>query len=218
MKQIICALLVAALCLPGLAESGAAAALLERAGIEADAGLLARVERFVEERTLSKRIIGLMDPALARRYVEHLASDIPIDYSELLDAEAKPLPGDFDISGLRRLAVQVPGGGSMASLLADFERGLIYYDANWPVAEDVCRAGTAAALTPEIAGRLADILKEAALQDWDADYPGDAAAGVALLALETDAGVTRFTVAGISDAPDIVPLTLQALLDAGAAL
>ena len=49
MKQIICALLVAALCLPGLAESGAAAALLERAGIEADAGLLARVVEFKEK-------------------------------------------------------------------------------------------------------------------------------------------------------------------------
>ena len=217
MRWITALLLALLLSAPAMQEGEAnmpVDAFIEKAGIEADADLRDRLAAFIEEQGYTARIIGLMDPALARRYAENLAADVPISYEGLLNESPVPLPESLD--GLRELAVLHPEGAATASLLVDFERGLLYYDEARPVPMDVCRATRAAALTPETAGALLDILNRADLHHWDDDYPGDARAGVNVLALRFDTGVTRYTAAALSHAPDEVLETLLALLAVGA--
>ena len=217
MRWIAALLLALLLGAPAIQEGEAVMPVevfIQRAGIEADGALRDKLAAFLSERGYTARIIGLMDPALARRYAENLDLDRPISYAGLLEEPSSPLPED--LSALRELAVLHPEGAVTASLLADFERGLVYYDDAWPVPMDVCRAAHAAALTPEAAKTLLDLLDRADLINWNEDYPGDAAAGLNVLALRFDSGVTRYTVAALSQAPDGVLDALLALLSAGA--
>lgn len=217
MKFIIIMLLLALLGAPAMQEGEMAVpvdAFLEKAGVEADAALRDKTAAFLAERFITPRIIEMMDPDLARRYAEYLSADLPIAYDALLDAPAMPLPADVDFAALKQLAVLHPEGAAIPSLLVDFERGRVYYDEAWPVPGDVCRAAYAAELTPGTAAELVGILENAGLADWDADYPGDAAAGVNVLALGFDGGVVRYTAAGVSQAPEALLDTLLNLLTA----
>ena len=218
MKIIISMLLLALLGVPALQEGDAAMpvdAFLEKAGVDADDALRDKVEAFLAERFITPRIINMMDEKLARRYVENLSADLPIAYDALLDAPAMPLPEDVDFAEIRQLAVLHPEGATTPSLLVDFERNRVYYDEAWPVPGDVCRAAYAAELTPEAAAGIIGILENAGLADWDADYPGDAAAGVNVLALGFDGGVVRYTAAAVSQAPEAFAGTLLSLLAKG---
>lgn len=219
MKRIILILLLAAMCLSAHSEGGVAMpvdALLARAGIEADAALREKAEAFVAQRHLTERIIRMMDPALARRYLEYLAADMPISYTALLDEPTALLPKDADYGTLQQLAVLQPEGAATCALLVDFERGRLYFDEAWPVPEDVCRAACATELKEDDAQTLLDILTDAKLEDWSTEYAGDASAGVCVLALRFDDAIVRFTVPALSTAPQIVPDTLAALLNIGA--
>ena len=219
MRLMIGMLLLALLGIPAMSEEAPAAdVFLERAGVEADAALRDKIDDFLDEKGLTPRIINMMDPELARRYAKHLSAGLPIDYEYLLKGETAPLPEDVDFTTLRQLAVLHPEGAATPSLLADFERGLIYYDSAWPVPTDVCRAGGVAELTDEAAGKLLEVLTAAGLENWDADYPGNPAAGVNLLALGFDSGVVRYTAAALSEAPESQLDALLALLSLGAEL
>lgn len=218
MKFIIIMLLLALLGVPAIQEGEMAVpvdAFLEKAGIEADAALRDKVAAFLADRFITPRIIEMMDENLARRYVEHLSADLPIAYDALLDDPAVPLPEDVDFTALKQLAVLHPEGAVTPSLLVDFERGRLYYDEAWPVPGDVCRAAYAAELTPGTAAKFIGILENAGLAGWDADYPGDAAAGVNVLALGFNGGVVRYTAAGVSQAPEALLDALLALLAEG---
>lgn len=222
MKYLICALLLIALAIPAAPASakGESAlpvdAILEKAGIPADAALRDKVAAFLEEHAISARVVGMMDADLARRYVEHLDQDLPLDYDALLNAEAIPLPEGADFGALRQLVLLHPDGAGAQSLAADFERGLLYYDESAPVVSDVCRAAHAVPLSEADAAVFMDILRASDIAEWDYDYPGDIASGVSILALAFDEGVVRYTVAGISMAPDSLIDTVFALLSAGA--
>ena len=218
MKWIVALLAALLLCMPAMQEGEAVMpvdAFVERAGIEAGAELREKIDVFLKEKGYTPRIIGLMDPALARRYAQSLEADRPISYEYLLEAPAMALPED--IGALRTLTVLHPEGAATASLLVDFQRGWVYYDETRPVPPDVCRAAHAAPLADGDALALLDLLDRAGLPGLDYDYPGDAAAGLNVLALGFDEGVTRYTAAAVSQAPGAFLDTLFALLSAGAA-
>ena len=218
MRYLICVLILALLAVPVPPSSrgdGAVPvdAFIEKAGVEADDALRARISEFLEARALTARIVDMMDPALARRYAERLAEGLPIGYPELMAGEGAAVPEDLD--GIRLLAVVHPNGAGVQSLLVDFEHKMLYYDEDRDVTADVCMAAHAVPLTDEAAARFKDILRGAGLDSWDADYPGDASAGVNALALGFDGGTARFTVAAVSQAPDKVLDVFWALLKAG---
>lgn len=219
MKLLLCLCLAAMLALPSSAEGSErmpSELFIERAGIEADAGLREKIDAFLKARHINARILGLMDDALVARYAEHLAKDWPISYGELLAEEAAPLPADADLSGIKYLAVLCPQGAAIRSLLADFERGLLYYDEAAPVPEDVCRAAYAGALTPTSAARFQEILKNADPARWPAAAEGDPSVGVSVLAVDLGDGPIRWVAPGAGDVSEDYAEALQALLSVAA--
>lgn len=222
MKYLLCAMLAALLALtglPGVPEGGAGVpveAFIEKAGIEADAGLREKIEAFLTERHINARILGLMDPALVARYARHLEAGLPIDYAELLHGEAASMPGDVDLAALKRLAVLHPQGAAVESLLVDFERSLVYYDASAPVPEDVCRAGYAGALSEADAQAFRAILAARDLSGWDGAFEGDAALGLNVLVMDFGEGPVRCAVPGAGEAPEGFLDALMALLSRAA--
>ena len=215
MRKLICLLALLIMGMAAFQEEGvdvAVEAFMTRAGVTAEAVPEEKVAAFVESRGLTPRIIGMMDPGLLRRYGEYLAADRPIDYSHLLTGEAIPLSRAGDLSGLRQVAVLRPEGAATASMLSDFEVGMVYYDETRPLPQDVCRAQQAVTLTPELRERLLKILAAADLSGWSQDYEGQVGEGLCLLALYFDEGVVRYTAASLSDAPEAFGETLDELL------
>ena len=222
MKYLLCAMLAALLlltALPGVPEGGAGVpvdAFIQRAGIEADAGLRERIEAFLKERHINERILGLMDDALVARYAHHLAAGLPIAYGELLRDPPVPMPDEVDLMALKQLAVLHPQGAAMESLLVDFERGWIYYDESAPVPEDVCRAAHSAVLTDETAAAIRAILSARDLSGWDGVFEGDPALGLNVLVLDFGEGPVRCAVPGVGEPPEGFNDTLLNLLSIGA--
>ena len=218
MRLIITLLLLALMGMPANAEMGTASPgdlFLEVAGVQADDALRAKVEAFISLEGMTPRIIQMMSPELAARYVNHLSADLPIHYQPLLSDEATDF-GNLDPEALKQLLVTRTEGNAMPSLLIDFERDLIYYDEAWPVAEDVCRAEHSGALTPEIKAEILNVLSDIPFSDWQSDYPGEIDAGVSLLALSDGVSLCRFTAAGMSDAPESFTDAIFNLLSIGA--
>lgn len=187
-------------------------AFIQRAGIEADADLREKIEGFLGERGITAQMLDLMDDARLTRYAEHLSEDLPIAYPELLDGPSRPLP---DGAKILRLAVLVPQGAATQSLLADFERGRIYYDENFPVPTDVCRAQCAAVLSDADGALLLQRLNGLPLGDQTGEITGTDF-GAIRLAVQWDGGVTRCAAAG-DGITEAFSNTIQALLDAGRA-
>ena len=208
--RIIIVLLALMLALP-TASSGEGTdvpvdAFIERTGI--DAALRGKVEDFLRGRGITARTISMIDDARLCRYAEHLAADLPIAYDDLLDAPSTPLP---EGAQFHRLAVLVPQGAAMESLLTDFDNKLIYYDETWPVPRDVCRAKYAGPLSDGDAQALMTLLNTLPLEDQTIDITGTDL-GAIRVAVQWDGGVTRCT--GTSE--DFID-TVRALLDAGRA-
>lgn len=179
-------------------------AFMKRTGI--DDKLREKVEDFLRDRGITARTISMIDEKRLSRYAEHLASDLPIAYDELLDEPSQPLP---DGAHITRLAVLMPQGAAMESLLADFDNKLIYYDETWPVPRDVCRAACAGPLSDGNGARLMDILKDLLIEGPSGDIRG-MDLGAVRVAVQWDGGVTRWT--GTSE--DFID-GVRALLDAG---
>ena len=189
---------------------------LARSGLEADAALRRKAEAFIAARGLTSRALNLMPDARLRAYAEYLRDDLPIDYDALADSPAVPLRGGVT-DGLLRLGVMRPNGPACASMAADFEHGRLYCDPALPVFGDVCRARYAAPLEADVRARLLEILARAPMDRWQSDYLGDPALAhwPAMLAMEYDYGVVRFTALGAgSGAPQALVDTLTDLLDA----
>ena len=181
-------------------------AFIARTGI--DDALRGKVEDFLRDRGITSRTIGMIDDDRLTRYAKHLANDLPISYDDLLDAPSTPLP---DGTRICRLAVLVPQGAAMESLLIDFDRKLVYYDETYPVPRDVCRAKYAGRLSDGDATKLMDILNTLSLEDETGVIKG-VELGAIRLAVQWDGGVTCLT--GTSEQ---FIYTVRALLSAGRA-
>jgi aspartyl-tRNA synthetase len=126
----------------------------------------------------------------------------------ILFAVGERLATDEILCGMRvhmANVLEVPREGHDFLWVVDFP--LVHWDEE--------RAAYAAELTPGTAAKFIGILENAGLAGWDADYPGDAAAGVNVLALGFDGGVVRYTAAAVSQAPEALLDALLALLAEG---
>ena len=196
MRRWIVILLALMLALP-LAARGEGAdvpveTFIQRSGIQADAAMREKIEAFLREKAISAPVLDMIDDALLQSYARHLSEDLPIDYAALLDAPSQPMPEGAKIL---RLAVLQPQGASMESLLADFERGLVYYDENWPVPEDVCRAQYAGTLSDAAGAALLEQLDGMTLEDQCGDIAG-MEFGAIRVAVAWEGGVTRCMAGG----------------------
>lgn len=213
MKRAIILLLALTLALPlrALGEGSDMAvvdAFIERAGIEADEATRDRIDAFLRSRYISAQVLDMIEDARLQRYAEYLANDWPIDYPELLEAPSEPLPGD---AAIRQIAVLQPQGAATESMLADFERGVVYYDPTFPVPEDVCRAEYAGALSEAHAEALRSILSGMTLADWAGRIDG-MELGTVRVAVAWEGGVTRCVAAGEGVPEDFIN-GVMALLD-----
>ena len=196
MRRWIVILLALMLALP-LAARGEGAdvpveTFIQRSGIQADAAMREKIEAFLREKAISAPVLDMIDDALVQSYARHLSEGLPIDYAALLDAPSQPMPEGAKIL---RLAVLQPQGASMESLLADFERGLVYYDENWPVPEDVCRAQYAGTLSDAASAALLKRLDGMTLEDQCGDIVG-MEFGAIRVAVAWEGGVTRCMAGG----------------------
>ena len=196
MRRWIVILLALMLALP-LAARGEGAdvpveTFIQRSGIQADAAMREKIEAFLREKAISAPVLDMIDDALLQSYARHLSEDLPIDYAALLDAPSQPMPEGAKIL---RLAVLQPQGASMESLLADFERGLVYYDENWPVPEDVCPAQYAGTLSDAASAALLKRLDGMTLEDQCGDIVG-MEFGAIRVAVAWEGGVTRCMAGG----------------------
>ena len=183
-------------------------AFIARTGI--DEMLREKVECFLRDRGVTARTLDLIDDARLARYAEHLANDLPIAYDGLLDEPSRPMP---EGAAIRQLAVLLPQGAAMESLLVDFERKLIYYDETYPVPRDVCRAECAGTLSDGDGSKLMAILNIMPLEDRTGDIAGTDF-GAIRLAVHWDGGVTRCAAGGAGVSGDFID-GVRALLDAG---
>ena len=155
LAMLIVLALALALALPLAARGEGADVLVEtfiqRTGIQADAALREKIGTFLREKYITPQVLDMIDDALLQSYARHLSEGLPIDYAALLDDPSQPMPEGAKVL---QLAVLLPQGATMESLLADFERGLVYYDENWPVPQDVCRAQYAGTLSDAAAAAL----------------------------------------------------------------
>ena len=211
MKAMIGLLLALMLALP-LTSSGEGAAtaadrFIARAGIEADAALREEIETFIDEQGYTPAMLDNMDPARLACYAEHLAQDLPISYAELLDAPSAPLPDGTEI---KQLAVLIPQGAATESLLVDFKRQRVYYDENFPVPRDVCRAAHAGPLSDADGEELYKLLADASFDDAPVE-PSGVELGAPQLAVGWDGGVARCSAGASQDFMN----TVRALIDAG---
>ena len=196
MRKVMIILLALALALPLAARGEGADVLVEsfiqRTGVRADAAMREKIGTFLREHYISAQVLDMIDDALLQSYARHLSEGLPIDYAALLDAPSQPMPEGAKIL---RLAVLQPQGASMESLLADFERGLVYYDENWPVPEDVCRAQYAGPLSEAAAEALLKRLDGMTLEDQCGDIAG-MEFGAIRVAVAWEGGVTRCMAGG----------------------
>ncbi|MBR0368879.1 MAG: hypothetical protein IJH86_10870 [Clostridia bacterium] len=196
MRKVMIILLALVLALPLAARGEGADVLVEsfiqRTGVRADAAMREKIGAFLREKSISAQVLDMIDDALLQSYARHLSEDIPIDYAALLDAPSLPMPEGAKVL---RLAVLQPEGAAMESLLADFERGLVYYDENWPVPEDVCRAQYAGTLSDAAGAALLERLDGMTLEDQCGDIAG-MEFGAIRVAVAWEGGVTRCTAAG----------------------
>lgn len=214
MKRAMLLLLTLLLALPTAMGEGSdmpVDAFIARTGIEADAAMRARIGDFLREQSITAPILDMIDDARLARYARHIAEDIPISYGAMLKGPSEPLPGDAPIL---QLALTVPQGAAMESLLIDFERGLAYYDETFPVPEDVCRAQYAGPLSEAAGQALVGLIRSV-----PAEVPGESV-GVELSAVRLSVawagGVTRLAVSA-SGASEAFMKSVWALLNAGRA-
>ena len=216
MKRAIFLLLAILLALPptamGEGTDMAADAFIERAGIEADESLRERIETFLRERYISGPVLAMMDDDRVKKYARYLSEDLPIDYEWLLEAESTPMPEGANIL---QFAVIVPQGAAMESLLADFERGLLYYDPAWPVPEDVCRARYAGALSYSEGAALLGLLEGLPMESQAGAIPGAELSAIRV-AVAWEGGVTRCMAGGEGVSEDFLN-GAEALLEVGRA-
>ncbi len=165
---------------------------IQRTGIEADAAMREKIGTLLQEKYITPQVLDMIDDALLQSYARHLSEGLPIDYAALLDAPSLPMP---EGAKLLQLAVLQPQGAAMESLLADFERGLVYYDENWPVPQDVCRAQCAGTLSDAAAAALLERLGGMTLEDQCGDIAG-VEFGAVRVAVAWEGGVTRCMAAG----------------------
>ena len=187
-------------------------AFVQRAGIEADAAMREKIAAFMRGHSITARILDMMDDALLARYARCLAGDIPIDYRFMLEDPSLPMPEGAQI---RQLAVLVPDGAVMPSMLADFERGLVYYDEAYPVPEDVCMAEHAAPLSEEAAAAILKALEGVPLEDHIGEMTGVEFSAIRV-AVAWQGGVTR-CMAGGEGVPQSFLDGVRALLELGGA-
>ena len=188
--------LALALALPLAARGEGADVLVEtfiqRTGIQADAALREKIGTFLREKYITPQVLDMIDDALLQSYARHLSEGLPIDYAALLDDPSQPMPEGAKVL---RLAVLLPQGATMESLLADFERGLVYYDENWPVPQDVCRAQYAGALSDAAAAALLKRLDGMTLEDQCGEITGVEFSAIRV-AVGWEGGVTRCMAGG----------------------
>ena len=217
MKKVLILVLAILLALPfGACGEGMDVpvdAFIQRAGIEADAGLREKIADFLQERNITEPILQLIDDGRIARYASHLMDGLPIDYAFMTSEDSQPMPEGAKIA---QMAVLFPQGAAMESLLVDFERALVYYDETFPVTEDVCRAEYAAPLTDADAEKLLALLDGVTMQDQMGEMPGVELSAIRVIAA-WEGGVTRCMAAGTGVSEDFLD-GVQAMLDAGRAV
>lgn len=187
-------------------------AFIERTHIEADEQLRERIDALLREKAITARVLDMMDDALLLKYARNLEADWPVAYPALEEAPSVPLPQGAEI---RQLAVMQPDGAVTECLLADFERGLVYYDETSPLIRDVCRAQYAARLNNSDARALLELLDGLPAEDQIGESEG-VEVNALRLCLAWDGGVTRCSAMGAGTS-EIFLRRARALLDAGRA-
>lgn len=211
MRKAIAICLALMLALPIASGEGLAMpvdAFIERTHIEADDRLRAEIEDFLRQRFITARVLDMMDDALLSRYARNLQNGWPIAYPELEDAPSAPMP---EGARILRLAVLWPDGAATECVLADFERGIVYYDETAPLTRDVCAAQYSAHLTDASARALAALLDGMTFEDEIGASDG-VEVGALRVCVAWDGGVTRCAAMGAADG---LTDRARALLDAG---
>lgn len=216
MKKAMALLFMIVLALPvtaaGEGLSVPTDSFIERAGIEADAATRERIESFLAERYISERVLGMIDDGLLAKYARHLAEDLPISYPALTESPSTPMP---EGASPLQLAVLQPDGAATECLLADFERGVVYYDEAAPLTDDVCLAQYAGRLSASDGEGLVALLGGLTLEDQIGQGAG-VELGAIRLAVAWEGGVTRCSAMGEGVSDEFLQ-GVRALLDAGRA-
>ena len=214
MRTAILLCLALMLALPTVAGEGQAMpveAFIQRTHIQADDRLRGEIETFLRERAISARVLDMMDDALLERYARNLREGWPTAYPELEEASSSPMPEGARIT---QLAVLQPDGAATECMLADFQRGLVYWDETTPLTQDVCRAECAARLSDADADKLRGLLDGLNFENQIGANEG-VEFGALRVCVAWDGGVTRCAAMGAGGTP--LYERARALLEAGRA-
>ena len=169
--------------------------LAEVSGMDA-----ASIEQILDESGMSEEQLMQMSEAeiLEGLRIKSEQSSVR-DYSYLFTDES--IRQTLDNNRLLRVAVYSSDDAISPSLMIDYEEGLIYYSGGIRIFSDLDLADTVTALDDETAAEVKAIVREILEKGYDGQPItlldlGDTLAG---LAIETDLGVTSFTIRNVQD-------------------